>query len=148
LRGWQWLFLLEGIPSVLLGVAVLTLLTDRVEDARWLSGEQRAWLTARLQLDHDESTAPHGLPPLRALALPIIWLAALPLVLIITCLYGYTFWAPTVIRDTLHASNLATGLITGAIACLAAAAMLAVAASPLRHSPIISRKPEFWSPQP
>ena|SRR5215467_4444159 len=41
LRGWQWLFLLEGIPSVALGAAALLMLTDRPKDARWLSNEQR-----------------------------------------------------------------------------------------------------------
>ncbi len=60
LRGWQWIFLVEGVPSVLLGIAVLKILTDRIEDARWLSREQRDWLTARLERDHDGVAAPHG----------------------------------------------------------------------------------------
>ena len=129
LHGWQWLFLLEGIPSVVLGVAVLALLTDRVAEARWLSADQRAWLSARLARDEDESSAPHGLAPLRALVHPMVWLTALPYVLVNTVGYAYIFWAPTVIRDTLHVSNMATGFITGAIAFLAGAAMLAIAAS-------------------
>ena len=112
LAGWQWLFLLEGIPSVFLGVAVLALLTDQPADARWLSVEQRNWLTARLRRDAAESPAA-GVPPLRALVLPMVWLAALPYFLVITTAYGYTFWAPTLIRDALHASNTTTGLITG-----------------------------------
>jgi MFS transporter, ACS family, tartrate transporter len=129
LAGWQWLFLLEGIPSVLLGVAVLALLSDHPAGARWLSVEQRDWITQRLQRDGDESPAPHGVPPLRALILPTIWLASLPYFLIITTGYGYIFWAPTMIRDALQASNTTTGLITGGIACVAAGAMLAVGAS-------------------
>jgi hypothetical protein len=83
LRGWQWLFLLEGIPSVLLGFAVLAHLTDRPATSRTRPPDDLAGF--------------------------------LPFFLIITSLYGYTFWAPIVIRDALHASNLATGLITGAI---------------------------------
>ncbi|EJT86190.1 putative transport-related membrane protein [Pseudomonas putida S11] len=48
MRGWHWLFILEGIPAVLLGIACLFVLTDRPEQAKWLSDEQRGWLTKRL----------------------------------------------------------------------------------------------------
>lgn len=123
LAGWQWLFLLEGIPAVLLGFATLVLLTDRPADAQWLSDEQRAWLSDRMRRDEDESGAPHGVPPLRAIAQPLLWLVALPFLLLCTIGYVYIFWAPTVIRDSLHATALATGLILAGIACLAAAGM-------------------------
>src|SRR5262249_41831161 len=118
LRGWQWVFLVEGIPSVLLGLAVLGLLTDCPERARWLSAEQRSWLVGRLARDQEESSAPHGLSVLRALVYPAIWLVAVPYVMANMTFYGYLTWAPTVISDTLHVSNLATGFITGASACL------------------------------
>jgi len=49
LRGWQWLFILEGLPTVLLGITCLFVLTDRPRDARWLSDEQREWLVGRLE---------------------------------------------------------------------------------------------------
>src|SRR5256885_1338480 len=48
LRGWQWLFILEGIPSVLLGIVTWFYLTDRPEKADWLTAEQKAWLKAKL----------------------------------------------------------------------------------------------------
>ena len=128
LAGWQWLFLLEGIPPVLLGFAVLAFLPDHPAGSRWLSVEQRDWLTARLRRDADESTTPDEVSPLRALMLPMLWLASLPYFLIITTQYAYTFWAPTMIRDALQASNTTTGLITGGIACVAAGMMLAVGA--------------------
>jgi MFS transporter, ACS family, tartrate transporter len=126
LAGWRWLFLVEGIPSVLLGFSVLALLTERVEDARWLSHEQRAWLDARLRRDADESGAPHGVSLLRALTHPTLWLLGFPYLLMNTATYGYTYWAPIVIRDTLHSSYLTTGLLVGAIACACAALMLGV----------------------
>lgn len=127
LAGWQWLFLLEGIPSVLLGLATLALLTNAPVDARWLSEPQRAWLVDRMRRDQEESGAPHGIPPLRALVQPLLWLVAMPFLLLCTIGYVYIFWAPTLIRDSLHASPLATGFILGGIACLAAAGMFLAA---------------------
>ena len=54
LRGWHWLFILEGLPTVLMGVACLFFLTDRPEQAKWLSEEQRGWLSARLEKERGE----------------------------------------------------------------------------------------------
>jgi MFS family permease len=54
MRGWHWLFILEGLPTVLLGIACLFFLTDRPEQAKWLSAEQRNWLTARLEKERQE----------------------------------------------------------------------------------------------
>ena len=59
LRGWQWLFLLEGIPSVLVGFAVLRLLPDRPRDARWLPPEEAEWLERRLAEEGTDRIA-HG----------------------------------------------------------------------------------------
>jgi ACS family tartrate transporter-like MFS transporter len=129
LAGWQWLFLVEGLPSIVLGVVVLRRLTQRPEDAAWLPDEQRAWLTARLARDRAESPSPHGLPPLRALAHPLIWFVALPELLVTTAGYAYLFWGPQILREVLHLSNLATGLFGGAIALVSAAGMLVVGAS-------------------
>ena len=124
--GWQWLFVIEGLPSVLLGIAVFRLLPDRPADAPWLTPAQRAWLTTRLERDGDAAAAPHGLPPLRALAHPVLWLASLLYFLAMLSSNSYTFWAPTVVREALGAGNLEVGLITGAISAVAALTMLAV----------------------
>ena len=128
LAGWQWLFVVEGVPSVLLGITVLVLLTERPAEALWLSAEQRAWLEARLARDGDASSAPHGVPPLRTLIDPMVWLVALPYFLSAVSYYGYQFWGPTIIRDALHTSDSATSLVSGLIALASAAAMLANAA--------------------
>jgi sugar phosphate permease len=128
LAGWQWLFLIEGIPSILLGVVTLRYLTERPEDAAWLTASQRDWLAHRLLRDREESPAQHGMPPLRALAHPLVWLAALPELLVTTAGYAYLFWGPLLIRDTLHTSNVVTGLLTGGVAILSAAGMLLVGA--------------------
>jgi ACS family tartrate transporter-like MFS transporter len=128
LSGWQWLFLLEGIPSVLLGVAVWRYLPDRPEAARWLAPDERAWLVARRDRERTGSPGTAGVPALAALAHPAIWLSALLYFLMMTTNYSYTFWAPILIRDALNATATAVGVITGGIACVAAGVMLVVSA--------------------
>ena len=124
LAGWQWLFALEGIPSVALGVMALAVLADRPETAPWLPGDERQWLVERLRLDAMESATPHDVGPLRALAHPIIWLLGSTGLLMSLLLWAYTFWAPLFVRDALQTSAVTTGLIVAAIACVAAIAML------------------------
>ena len=128
LQGWRWVFLVQGIPSVLLGVMTLVLLTDSPENARWLSDEQRAWLAGRLRRDEEDSPAPHGVSALRALTYPMVWLVSAPYFLWDMTFYGYMFWAPIFVRDTLRVDPVVTGLVTGFFACLGAAAVLAVGA--------------------
>jgi ACS family tartrate transporter-like MFS transporter len=129
LAGWQWLFLLEGLPSALLGITVLWYLTDEPHDARWLTDDQRAWLIEEMRLDKATSSAAHGMPALRALAQPVIWLLALPWFLMLAAGYGYTFWSPIVIRETLHTTDTQTALLTALIAISAMTTMLLVSAS-------------------
>jgi ACS family tartrate transporter-like MFS transporter len=129
LRGWRWVFLIEGIPSVLLGVITLVFLTDYPGRARWLSDEQRAWLGGRLRRDEEDSAAPHGVPAVRAFAHPIVLALSALYFLYCTTFYSYMVWAPIFVRETLKVSPAVTGLVTGLIGCLAAAAMLASGAS-------------------
>ena len=129
LSGWQWLFLIEGLPSVILGVLVLRYLTEQPSDANWLRADQREWLVARLESDKERSAWNHAVPPLRALAHPMIWVAALPELLVTTAGYAYLFWGPLLFRDTLHLTNLQTGLLGGALACISAVALLVAGAA-------------------
>ncbi len=74
LHGWQWLFLLEGIPSFLIGFVVLFYLTDSPKDANWLSVEQREWLVARMQREEDTRRSHHNADHLSALMQGRVWL--------------------------------------------------------------------------
>ncbi|MFO0900482.1 MAG: MFS transporter [Pirellulales bacterium] len=74
LHGWQWLFLLEGIPSVLAGLVVLVYLTDYPKDATWLSREQRDWLVAHLRSEEQERQERHNADRLAAMLQPRVWL--------------------------------------------------------------------------
>lgn len=77
MRGWHWLFILEGIPAVLLGIACLFVLTDRPEHAKWLSDEQRNWLTGRLAEEAAKKTAIGHISLWKLLRHKDIWVLAL-----------------------------------------------------------------------
>jgi ACS family tartrate transporter-like MFS transporter len=72
LRGWQWLFLLEGLPTVLLGLAILWLLPDRPATSRWLADDERAWIVDELAAENVRLTAGKEPHPLRALQDPLV----------------------------------------------------------------------------
>jgi MFS family permease len=119
LSGWQWLFLVEGLPSVLLGLAALAYLTDRPENARWLSKQQQDWLSSRIEQEGQQTFAAHA-SPLRALGHPLLWVLIFPYFALCTIAYGATFWGPLLVRDALGTSNSITSLIVGGIFLLAA----------------------------
>jgi ACS family tartrate transporter-like MFS transporter len=77
MRGWHWLFILEGIPAVLLGIACLFVLTDRPEQAKWLSDEQRDWLVQRLAQERGRKTAIGHMSLWKLLRHKDIWIMAL-----------------------------------------------------------------------
>ncbi len=77
MRGWHWLFILEGIPAVLLGIACLFVLTDRPEHAKWLSDEQRNWLTGRLADEAAKKTTIGHISLWKLLRHKDIWVLAL-----------------------------------------------------------------------
>ncbi|WP_288287765.1 MFS transporter [uncultured Sphingobium sp.] len=77
LRGWQWLFICEGIPTVLLGFACLKLLTDRPEKANWLDAEERAWLTDALVTKGNDKPLVSG-SAWRLIRTPAFWAMVMP----------------------------------------------------------------------
>jgi ACS family tartrate transporter-like MFS transporter len=126
LQGWQWLFLLEGIPSVVVGLAVLRLLPDRPRDARWLRPEERAWLEQRLEADRDHGAASHAASLRRALADPAVWWLSLSYFLLIIPLYGFALWLPQLIKASGDFTNFEVGVITAIPYAVAAVGMVLV----------------------
>src|SRR6187401_3250282 len=111
LRDWQWLFIIEAVPAVLLGILVLFCLDNRIDAARWLSQGEKQLLQDRLAQD----AARKADVPLRALfAMPAMWLFIAILFCIVTGVYGINFWLPTMIGATGIQSVLTIGLITAA----------------------------------
>jgi len=95
LAGWQWLFLLEGVPSLVLGVLCLFVLEDRIGGSKWLTIEERAFLAGRI-LDEDATKFDPGVGA--ALVHRRIWHMSLIYFCIVMALYGVSFWLPTVIQ--------------------------------------------------
>jgi ACS family tartrate transporter-like MFS transporter len=119
LSGWQWLFLIEGLPPILLGVIVLRYLTEHPGEAAWLSAEQRTWLTRELDSAQQRlRNAPAS--PLRALANPLVWVLSLPYFALFSVTNGYISWAPTIVRDALGTTDRMTTVVMTCISVLAA----------------------------
>ncbi|MGR6963260.1 MFS transporter [Geodermatophilus sp. URMC 61] len=96
LEGWRVMFLVEGLPAVLLGVACWFYLTDRPEQARWLTPEERGWLT-RTIADEGEASGPREASPWRAMASPRVVGLGFVYFGVVYGLYAVSFFLPTVV---------------------------------------------------
>jgi ACS family tartrate transporter-like MFS transporter len=111
LSGWQWMFLMEGMPAILLGAAVFWALSDRPQEAAWLKGDERAWLLEKLaQEQQAESRVTQG-NFWQVLIAPRIWGLSLVYFGVSTTMYGVTLWLPSVIRSLSGLSYSRTGMV-------------------------------------
>jgi MFS transporter, ACS family, tartrate transporter len=128
-KGWQWLFVLEALPAVLLGFVVLAFLTDRPEKAKWLADDERRWLveTMNVETTSKAATSKHsiwrGLADPRVLALALIYFGTS------AGLYTLGVWAPQIIKQ-FGLSSLQVGFLNALPASAAVVAMVLWA----RHS--------------
>ncbi len=109
MAGWQWLFILEAIPAIFLGIIVFFYLDDRVEDAKWLTAEQKKLIADEIKNDsfaRTHSTLASVFVSGR------VWLLCLILFGIIMGSYAIGFWQPTIIRNSGVQSPFAVGLLT------------------------------------
>jgi MFS transporter, ACS family, tartrate transporter len=130
LAGWQWVFLVEGIPAVLLGFFVLYYLTEGPAEAHWLTADERKWLIARMDADRAASVSGHDSSSLKAaLTSPRVWYFGLLYFTIVVGFYGITFWLPQILKNLSGSSDLMVGLISAVPYVLAAIVMVVVATS-------------------
>jgi MFS transporter, ACS family, tartrate transporter len=129
LTGWQWLFLLEGLPALVLGVAVLRYLPDRPEGATWLAPEQRRWLAERLSIERERCVERHGFGVIRALSSGVVWQLGL-LTFLSTGFgqYALGLWLPQIVRGFSGLGNLQVGFVSAVPNLVAAVAMVIFAA--------------------
>jgi ACS family tartrate transporter-like MFS transporter len=118
LAGWQWLFLLEGVPSVLLGLCVLLYLTDRPENARWLAPAERDWLVAQVAAERRACVAANPISAIAALTNGTVWRLGIIFFLANVGFLAYSIWSPQVIKSFAGASDLGVGLISGVISAV------------------------------
>jgi len=115
LKGWQWLFLVEGLPAIVLGAVVLWWLPDRPADARWLTPEQRSALGARLELDRAQRAHTEELPLLKVLFHRTVWTLGISWLFATFASYGLQFWLPQIIKSATGAGDQLTALLTAAV---------------------------------
>jgi MFS transporter, ACS family, tartrate transporter len=112
LAGWQWLFLIEGLPAVLMGSTVLAFVSDCPEDAPWLNEEERIWLAETLQREKQLAPDANKREVLAAFRNLNIWLLTLVYFGVTTCTYGLSLWLPNLIRSVSGTSNFVVGLLS------------------------------------
>jgi len=129
-RGWQWLFVVEGIPAMVLGLVVLRFMTDRPAHATWLAPEQRKWLMDRLAGEAAATSRVRPLSAGQALRDGQVLTLALAFLCNVVPIYGITMWLPLIAKAAGELTNFQVGLITTVPYICAAVAMLINA----RHS--------------
>lgn len=129
LAGWQWLFLLEGLPAVVLGFVVLGYLTDRPEEAAWLAPAERAWLSTHMSQEREQCERRHGLSVLQALSNRTVWQLGLLHFLCFTFgTYVLGLWLPQIVWGFSGLSDFRIGLVSAVPNLAAAVGMVLVGA--------------------
>lgn len=128
LRGWQWLFLIEGIPAVLLGALTPFWLTDRPEHAKWLTDTERQSLAHELAAERRQRDSQHPASPFAALKNGRVLALCLVYFLNTMATYGIFLWLPRIIEDVSGHTGLRLALLTAAPLVVALVTMVLVGA--------------------
>ncbi len=112
LTGWQWLFLLEGAPAIVLGLVVWAYLPDSPAQAHWLTPNQRSWLSGCIEAEQKAALARHGVGLRQALLHPTVWLLAMIMFACQCGSYGLTLWVPQIIKGLSGLSDLMVGVVS------------------------------------
>jgi MFS transporter, ACS family, tartrate transporter len=111
LSGWQWLFLFEGVPTILVGFSVLFVLKDGPDQADWLKPEERVWLKGELEADQERYGATHHHNLFDAFRLPAVWLLAAVYIVIQIGVYIVNLWMPLILSGLSHGQSRDASLI-------------------------------------
>jgi MFS transporter, ACS family, tartrate transporter len=134
LHGWQWLFLIEGIAPVILGVVVWRILPDRPRDAKWLSADEAQWVETEVARDAGAGEHHHVAELKHALADWRLWLLSALYFMLIMGLYGFVYWVPTIIKSVTEVSDLMIGLLSAIPFIVAAVSMVIIGGHADRRS--------------
>jgi D-galactonate transporter len=109
LAGWQWLFIIETVPSILLGIAILMFLDNRVEDAKWLTDDEKRVIHE--DISHEASQSEH-VSVMDALKSGRVWMLGVAYFCIASAIYIASFWMPTLIKQLGVSDPLQIGWLT------------------------------------
>ena len=125
LAGWRWMFILEGIPAVALGVITLFFLSNRPKDAKWLSDEEKNWLEQELDRERQQSLKVNKVSKLAMVKDFNVWKLALVYFANVSAMFGISFWLPTIIKSLSEgSSNMEIGWLSIIPALVGIPAML------------------------
>jgi MFS transporter, ACS family, tartrate transporter len=122
LRGWQWMFVLQGLPSVVLGVIAWFYLTERPREASWLATDEQSWLAARIDGEHHQRHAALSIGVLQTLINPRVLALSAIAFFVSALIFGVSFFLPQIIK-AFGLTNMQTGLVTLVPYAVGAAAM-------------------------
>jgi len=124
LAGWQWLFLVEGLPAVLFSFVFLWMLPDGPMQAEWLTAEERMWLKRQLDSDSAHAQLGHEAGVMQALLSPKVWLIGAYFLCALTANYAYYFSAPVILQGATGWSVTNVGFLIASFGVAGAAGML------------------------
>lgn len=111
LEGWQWLFLLEGIPAVLMGIVIFFVLPNRPQNVKWLTPAEKVWIQSRLDEESLQSRGKVHARLSEVFKSGRIWLLCFIYFLLTVGIYGYEMWLPSIIKEFSGLSYSLVGLI-------------------------------------
>lgn len=126
MSGWRWLFILEGMPAIVFGVVTIFYLTDRPHQAKWLPDDEKKWITSELEAEKAVKQKGHSFSVFEAMRNREVILLALGYFFMVTSLYGFNFWLPTIVKKLSGASNFTVSLISALPYCVGLASILFV----------------------
>ncbi len=113
LRGWRWLFILEGVPAILMGLVTLVYLTDWPREAKWLGQPEREWIATELERETEAKRKLRSLTVWQALRDRNVILLTLCYFFAVSGSYGVGFWLPTILKRVSGKSDLIVTLLAG-----------------------------------
>jgi len=122
-RGWQWLFVIEAVPALILALVVFFYLTDTPREATWLNGDERSWLMGRLEQEQRQRETLHGSSVLQSLTNPKVLALGVVYFGVVATNYGLTFFLPQIVQ-AFGISSVQIGLVTALPYAAGAAAMV------------------------
>ena len=132
LAGWQWLFIVEGVPAVIIGVITLFWLTERPEDAKWLAPDERDWLIAKIK-DETRAKESAGKSPVNVRGIFVhgpTLAFAFSKFCVLLAFFGITLWLPQIVRTLGHLSTFEVGVASAVPYVFSALASIVIG----RHS--------------